>query len=185
MGIFEFLTSNYYINVAFTAWLLAQVLKTLVTLIVTKEMVWERLVGAGGMPSSHTALVCSLTIAVLKQQGFQSAEFAICLVLAAIVMYDAMGVRRAAGQQAKVLNHIIASMSVNFKVLFEEETKRHRRFFKKKGQEDEIIQVDEEASQKAYDENKALLKELLGHSPVEVLGGAILGFAVALLFPLG
>jgi len=178
------LTSNYYLNVAFTAWFFAQVLKTLLTLAVTKEFVWERLVGAGGMPSSHSALVCSLTVAVLKKQGLQSMEFAICLVLAAIVMYDAMGVRRAAGQQAKVLNRIIATMSGNFKVLIEEEMKHHRRFFQGKGQEDaEAVQTNTEATKKAYDENRALLKELLGHSPLEVLGGLILGVAVALLFP--
>ena len=81
-------------------------------------------------------------------------------------------------------NRIIATMSGTFKVLIEEEMKHHRRFFQGKGQEDaEAVQTNTEATKKAYDENRALLKELLGHSPLEVLGGLILGVAVALLFP--
>ena len=96
-----FIFSNYYIDVAFLAWLIAQVLKTLINFLLTKEFVWERMVGAGGMPSSHSALVCSLTVALSRKLGFTSPEFALSLVFAAVVMYDAMGVRRAAGEQQR------------------------------------------------------------------------------------
>ena len=69
-----FIFSNYYIDVAFLAWLIAQVLKTLTNFLLTKEFVWERMVGAGGMPSSHSALVCSLTVALSRKLGFTSPE---------------------------------------------------------------------------------------------------------------
>lgn len=97
MDLLKGFTANYYINVAITAWFLAQLSKTLLTLILKKKFVMERMIGAGGMPSSHTALVCSLTIAMARKTGVSSAEFALALALACIVMYDAMGVRRAAG----------------------------------------------------------------------------------------
>lgn len=113
-----FIFSNYYIDVAFLAWLIAQVLKTLINFLLTKEFVWERMVGAGGMPSSHSALVCSLTVALSRKLGFTSPEFALSLVFAAVVMYDAMGVRRAAGEQAKVLNKIVAMTSDNIREMF-------------------------------------------------------------------
>ena len=115
MGNITFIFSNYYIDVAFLAWLIAQVLKTLLAFFLTKEIVWERMVGAGGMPSSHSALVCSLTVALERKLGFTSPEFAIALVIAAVVMYDAMGVRRAAGEQAKVLNKIVELTYDNIK----------------------------------------------------------------------
>ena len=75
----------------------------------------ERMIGAGGMPSSHTALVCSLTIAMARKTGVSSAEFALALALACIVMYDAMGVRRAAGEHAKVLNKLVFDFSWSLK----------------------------------------------------------------------
>ena len=107
MDLIKGLTANYYINVAITAWFLAQLSKTLLTLVLKKKLVMERMIGAGGMPSSHTALVCSLTIAMARKTGVSSAEFALALALACIVMYDAMGVRRAAGEHAKVLNKLV------------------------------------------------------------------------------
>ena len=70
MDLIKGLTANYYINVAITAWFLAQLSKTLLTLVLKKKLVMERMIGAGGMPSSHTALVCSLTIA--KNRSFLS-----------------------------------------------------------------------------------------------------------------
>ena len=91
MDLIKGLTANYYINVAITAWFLAQLSKTLLTLVLKKKLVMERMIGAGGMPSSHTALVCSLTIAMARKTGVSSAEFALALALACIVMYDAMG----------------------------------------------------------------------------------------------
>ena len=80
---------------------MAQVLKTLIHLIVSKKFVAERLVGSGGMPSSHSATVCALVTAVCYEYGAGSFEFAISLILAIIVMYDDMGVRRETGIQAQ------------------------------------------------------------------------------------
>ena len=168
-----FIFSNYYIDVAFLAWLIAQVLKTLINFLLTKEFVWERMVGAGGMPSSHSALVCSLTVALSRKLGFTSPEFA------AVVMYDAMGVRRAAGEQAKVLNKIVEMTSDNIREMFAPQKKSDIRnlFIRRKNME-----KDPEEERKR-EEGKALLKELLGHTPLEVLAGALLGIAVAMLMP--
>ena len=69
MDLIKGLTANYYINVAITAWFLAQLSKTLLTLVLKKKLVMERMIGAGGMPSSHTALVCSLAIAMARKTG--------------------------------------------------------------------------------------------------------------------
>lgn len=172
--------SNYYIDVAFLAWFIAQVLKTLLTFALTKEVVWERMVGAGGMPSSHSALVCSLTVALERKLGFASPEFAMSLVLAAIVMYDAMGVRRAAGEQAKVLNKIVEMTSDNIREMFTPKKKKDIKnlFIRRKNME-----VDPEELRK-MEEGKALLKELLGHTPTEVFAGAVLGITVAILMPI-
>ncbi|MGN0663644.1 MAG: divergent PAP2 family protein [Negativibacillus sp.] len=179
----EFLTEithNYYIIVAAVSWFLAQLIKTILNLVVTKELNLERMVGAGGMPSAHSAFVVSLTVIAGRLNGWNSVEFAICFAVAAVVMYDAMGVRRAAGQHAKVLNQIISSMSDNFRIVYEVEKKRKFDLFRKRHAED----PDDQKSQKAIEHNRELLKELLGHSPLEVLGGVILGIAVALMFPL-
>ena len=160
MDLLKGFTANYYINVAITAWFLAQLSKTLLTLILKKKFVMERMVGAGGMPGSHTALVCSLTIAMARKTGVSSAEFALALALACIVMYDAMGVRRAAGEHAKVLNKLV----FGFQLVSEESN----------NPEDD--QIAEELGDKA-------LKEYLGHTPLEVLGGMLLGILVAMVFP--
>ena len=179
MGNITFIFSNYYIDVAFLAWLIAQVLKTLLAFFLTKEIVWERMVGAGGMPSSHSALVCSLTVALERKLGFTSPEFAIALVIAAVVMYDAMGVRRAAGEQAKVLNKIVELTYDNIKEMFMPEKKVDIKnlFIRRKNMEI----APEEARKR--EEGRALLKELLGHTPLEVLAGAVLGITVAMLMP--
>ena len=89
------------------SWFTAQVIKVLLTLIEKRRLDFRRLVGAGGMPSSHAAFVTSLTTAVGLEKGFSSVEFAICAVFALVVMYDAAGVRRAAGQQARILNKLV------------------------------------------------------------------------------
>lgn len=148
MTIWKMLTSNYLINVGIVAWMSAQILKFILTFVFTKHVVVERLWGAGGMPSAHSALVCSLTIAMAKKVGFASPLFALTLAFAGIVMHDAMGVRRAAGEQAKVLNKMI-------KLNYESDA----------------------------EENKEL-KEFLGHTPLQVLGGALLGIFVAMVMPL-
>ncbi|MEG0898751.1 MAG: divergent PAP2 family protein [Oscillospiraceae bacterium] len=160
--------SNYLINVAFISWLSAQILKTIFVFLDTKSFVPERLIGAGGMPSSHSALVTSLAIAAAKKVGFSSPEFAITLALAAIVMYDAMGVRRAAGEQAKVLNKIMSVFDENsFNAEIEEFSLTEKR--------------DDESRNSTTGDKK--LKEYLGHTPLEVLGGALLGILVATMMP--
>ena len=89
------------------AWFAAQLIKVITTLIKDKKLDFSRLVGAGGMPSSHSSFVTSLAAGVGFEKGFAGTEFAISAVLALIVMYDAAGVRRAAGQQAKILNKLV------------------------------------------------------------------------------
>jgi len=89
------------------SWFIAQVIKVVVVLLTSKKLDMSRFIGSGGMPSSHSALVCSLTTAIGCSEGFSSSLFALSTVLSLVVMYDAAGVRRAAGQQAKLLNMII------------------------------------------------------------------------------
>ena len=89
------------------AWLAAQIIKTVLHAVKNDKVALERLVGSGGMPSSHSAVVTSLATLVGKEYGVNSAMFAITLIFAFVVMYDACGVRRAAGKQAKVLNDIV------------------------------------------------------------------------------
>ena len=136
------------------SWLTAQVIKVLIALFITKKFDLERLIGSGGMPSSHSALVCGLATAVFIRHGFDSFEFAVAVVLALIVMYDAMGVRRAAGEQAKTLNKL-----VNWYV-----------FHQQSEEEDPpVLETDK------------MLKELIGHTPLEVISGAILGIGLVTL----
>ena len=132
---------NPIFETAAAAWLLAQVLKVISELILRRRLDFSRLVGAGGMPSSHAAFVSALGTSVGQVRGWDSAEFAISLVFALIIMYDAAGVRRAAGRQAHILNQIVADLQRGGKLA------------------DEGVK----------------LKELLGHTPVEVLAGAALG----------
>ena len=107
MSFIQQLMSNKVLLAGAAGWCVAQVLKTLIHLLFTREFVPERLVGSGGMPSSHSATVCALTTSSLMIPGIASSEFAICFFLALIVMHDAMGVRRETGIQAMVLNDII------------------------------------------------------------------------------
>lgn len=164
----KLITSNYIINVGFVSWCVAQILKTLFAFIKYKAFIPERLVGAGGMPSSHTALVVSITVAMAKLEGFSSPLFALSMAFAAVVIYDAMGVRRAAGEQAKVLNKMIFSfkdISKIFEYLNEE------------------IEEEFDETTENITEHKEL-KEFLGHTPLEVLGGAIVGILVASFMPI-
>ncbi len=148
----EIFFGNYILSISFLSWLAAQIIKTLIDFALTKKFEAERLWGAGGMPSSHSALVCSLVMATAKSQGVNSPFFAIAFVLAGIVMYDAMGVRRETGEQAKILNKMIADWISEGNALFEGESGRK-------------------------------LKEKVGHTPFEVIAGAILGVGIALLIP--
>lgn len=89
------------------AWFIAQLLKVIHTIVKNKRIDFRRFVGSGGMPSSHSSFVTSLATAVGLENGFYGSEFAMAAVFAMVVMYDAAGVRRAAGQQAKILNQIV------------------------------------------------------------------------------
>ena len=140
MGVFN----NLWLCIPIITWFIAQSLKILFELLRYKKLNIRRICGSGGMPSSHSALVCSLATAIALTEGIDSPMFAISVLLALIVMYDASGVRRAAGKQARILNQII-----------ENEGKK--------------INVQEK------------LVELLGHSPIEVYVGAIIGIAMAVL----
>lgn len=140
------LLGNKLIGVAVLSWAAAQLIKIILDIIETGKIDLELITSSGGMPSSHSSFVTSLGFGVGFTQGFDSVYFSICFVLAMIVMYDAAGVRRAAGKQAAVLNMLMER-------------------FEEKG-----FKID------------VKLKELLGHTPVEVGAGAILGFVMAVLF---
>lgn len=157
------ITSNYIINVGVTSWFSAQLIKTVLTWLQYRELRAERLFGAGGMPSSHSALVCSMTLAMAKLVGFDSPLFGLTFAFAMVVMYDAMGVRRAAGEQAKVLNKIIFSRMFD---LLNEEIDQS---FDGQGGEERSEGTDHQKE----------LKEYLGHTPLEVLGGMLLGVLIA------
>jgi len=169
MSVFNMVTGNYVINCTVVSWFLAQLLKTIFTYLGTGRLQLERMVGAGGMPSAHSAGVCALSISVARLVGYNSPEFGIALAFAAIVMYDAMGVRRAAGEQAKVLNKMIFEFS---------NTPFLDRGSKKIGD----IQNEPEQEEQATSREKEL-KEYLGHTPFEVLCGALLGILVAIFIP--
>lgn len=146
MKFWEDILGNQVLVSAVTGWLVAQVLKTIIDLSLNKNFNPERLVGSGGMPSSHSATVCALTCAALIRYGVGSFEFAVCFTLSMIVMYDAMGVRRETGKQAKLLNTILSQHP-----------------FKLNG---ELLQEK--------------LKEYVGHTPLQVFAGAVLGILLAL-----
>ena len=103
----EALSWNYVLVTAVISSLLAQFTKVILNLIILGKFIPERLWGAGGMPSAHSATVCALLVATGRYCGTGSTEFALALVLAIIVMYDAMGVRRETGEQAKILNRML------------------------------------------------------------------------------
>ncbi len=136
---------NRILVAAFIAWAIAQLSKTIYELIRYRKLILSRIVSAGGMPSSHSALVMSLATATGRVTGIESAAFAVSLVLAAIVMYDAAGVRRAVSIQARILNQMI----------------------------------DEAFEGKPFAEKR--LRELIGHTPTQVIVGGLLGVGVALV----
>ena len=132
---------------AVIGWFVAQILKTIIHMVFTRKFVAERLVGSGGMPSSHSATVCALVTSCCIRYGPGSFEFAISAIFAIIVMYDAMGVRRETGIQAKVLNEMIE-------------------LFTNMGKDMNV---------------QDRLKEFIGHTPLQVLMGAILGVVLAFI----
>ena len=146
MNIANDIIHNKYMWVPFFTWLAIQVFKVIVDSIKSKKLNLHRLFGAGGMPSSHTAVVMVITIMIGKNAGFGSYAFAATFIFSLIVMYDAAGVRRAAGEQASVLNKIIETPGLS-----------------------------------GLEVQKRLM-EALGHTPIQVLVGAIIGIVVGAIF---
>ena len=138
MTIWNELLGNQVLISAVLGWTVAQFLKTVIDMVLNRSFNPERIFGSGGMPSSHSATVCALTTASGMKYGVGSFEFAVSFVLAMIVMYDAMGVRRETGKQAKLLNL------------------------------DGVFLQEK-------------LKEYVGHTPLQVVAGAILGILIAVL----
>ena len=103
----DFFTQYKYLIVPIAVWFCIQLFKVIWDLVATHKFNFKRILGAGGMPSSHSAVVTSLATMVGKDNGIDSAIFAVSAIFACIVMYDAAGVRRAAGKQAKILNKIV------------------------------------------------------------------------------
>lgn len=109
---FADLWGNKILIATLTAWLIAQLSKSVLEVIINKKWDWKRfIIGAGGMPSSHSALVCAVAMAALLVYGVGSFEFVISLVFVFIVLHDARGVRLETGKQATILNHIMANFS--------------------------------------------------------------------------
>ena len=119
------LINNKPLVIAAISWLVAGILKTLVELRVNKKLVLTRIVGAGGMPSSHTATVVSLAIAIGYYIGLSSAEFAIAMIFAIVVIHDAVGVRLETGKQAKVLNTMMFESEAFKDLDFEKQLKEY------------------------------------------------------------
>ena len=145
----DFIT-NPCVAVPLSAWIIAQIVKTIVNFCVTKELNFERLIGDGGMPSCHSSVVMALATTCGITYGFGSGLFAISFVLAAIVMHDATGVRRETGKQAATLKKL--AELVNSAI----------------ADPDHHIRTE-------------MLKELVGHSPLQVAMGGTLGVVIAIL----
>lgn len=142
----DFLTGNRLLNTAIIACLIAQVIKVIVVLCIDHKLDLRRLIQTGGMPSSHAALVVSLTTALGRLYGVETPEFAIAACFSLIVMSDASGVRRQAGEHARIINLMKKNWGTEQPELFEKD-----------------------------------LGELLGHTPLQVFMGALLGFLCGLL----
>ena len=145
MNDFTGFIQNKYIVVPFLLWFFIQLFKVIYDLITTKKFNFKRILGAGGMPSSHSAVVVGLATLIGKGEGVDSPIFALSMVLAFVVMYDAAGVRRAAGKQAELLNKLIETPGLSG------------------------MQVSEK------------LVEVWGHTPFQVLVGALIGFVVGII----
>lgn len=145
-NILDFFT-NPVLLCAIFSWCTAQLLKLITTPCYTKKFsVTQLLFGSGGMPSSHSAVVCATCVSCGILHGYNSTAFAVSAILAMVVMKDATGIRREAGKQAEVIN-----------------------------------QISEELGKKKKNFADITLSELLGHTPLQVLFGALLGFFMAYL----
>ena len=178
MEIFQGLIKNHVLVCAVVAWLVAQLIKTFLYYINNREFNAERLVGAGGMPSCHSAAVCAAAIAVADVSGISSPAFAISFLLACIVIYDATGVRRAAGEHAKILNKLIDELPPEqLEDLLKKKDEDASRF-------KEILikaRLSKESKEREDEDILKPLKEFLGHTPIEVIAGALLGILVAMI----
>lgn len=142
---------NPIITAGVVGWGIAQVIKFFLNILHNKSVSLERLYGSGGMPSSHSSLVCAAFVTMVRMTGWDSPTTAVMFVLAAIVMYDAANVRLEAGKHAKQLNEIMQRLLA--------------------------MDGDMDAKSKEF-------KELLGHTPLQVTCGAILGVVIGVLIPL-
>ncbi len=152
MNHISLIMDNKIMWVSLLAWVLAQAAKIIFNFMLEKKWDFHLLISSGGFPSSHTAIVSALAISIGKYEGWASSLFAISVALAVIVMYDAAGVRRAAGNHARVINYLVEWM------------RQHQ------------------ADRLANNLRQERLKELIGHTPFEVFGGAILGGVIGLIF---
>lgn len=143
---FGMLTTNPIIDCALLAWFLAQLAKVILEAVLLRKLDLRLFVSSGGMPSSHSALVVSATVAIGKHCGFSGPAFALAVVLSAVVMYDACNVRRSAGDTARLVNQILAHV--------------------------EKLTAEDFADD---------LREVMGHTPLQVLMGSLLGLGVGLL----
>jgi acid phosphatase family membrane protein YuiD len=153
--------SEFYNNILIAAvvgWGAAQVIKTILYLVFNKAFRFERLFGAGGMPSSHSAMVCAAITACGRVESVTSPIFAAFAVFGLITMYDAMSVRRASGLHAQAINRLNKMFDLHPEKLTESKSDRRKK-------------------------NKEL-KEFLGHTPLEVFCGAVLGVIVAFIIPI-
>lgn len=141
----DFIIQYKYLIVPFIVWFCIQTFKVIWDLVTTHKFNFKRILGAGGMPSSHSAVVTSISTMIGKTNGFDSPIFALSVVFSCIVMYDAAGVRRAAGKQAKLLNKLVETPGLS------------------------NLEIQEK------------LVEVLGHTPVQVFVGALIGVIVGLL----
>lgn len=145
MQILSQIVSNKCIWLPFLLWFIIQTFKVITDLVINKKLNVKRIIGAGGMPSSHSAVVCSLAVCVGKEYGFDSGVFALSMIMAFVVMYDAAGIRRAAGKQARILNKILETPGLT------------------------TGEVQEK------------LIEALGHTPVQVFVGALVGIFAGII----
>ena len=147
------LLNNQVLMSAVVGWVVAQVLKTIIDCVLNKNFNAERLFGSGGMPSSHSAVCCSVVLTSYFIYGFQSPVFALAFIVALIVMYDATGVRWAAGLHAKAINQIVEYLDSG----------------------------DVNDQEKDLNDLIPKLNESLGHRVIEVICGAALGIVIAFL----
>ena len=159
--------ANPTITVGLISFISAQIIKTVLFAIQQKTFNPERITGAGGMPSSHSALVVSVALYLLRlpEVGFSSPIFAMAMLILGIVIYDALSVRYNAGLHGKELNRL-------------------RRVIDE--MDDEISKLSGEERDEKMEEmsDRKEFKEFLGHKPIEVMAGALLGIIIAMVFPL-